>query len=136
MPKKKPKTIAKLVEEAAVLLQKYVRLKAADENGYAKCVTCGVTKHWKELQGAHFISRAWTATKLMEENVNPCCQRCNGFLSGNLIEYTRYMDEMYGKEFVDELRQLKHQTKKYTRAEVEEIKSELREKIKELEWKS
>jgi hypothetical protein len=133
MPKKKPKTIAKLVDEAATLLQKYVRLKAADENGYAQCVTCGVIKHWKELQGGHFISRRWTATKLIEENVNPQCPRCNGPLGGDLIEYTRYMDEMYGPEFVDELRQLKHQTKKYTRAEVEEIKAELREKIKELE---
>ena len=133
---KKKKSIAKLVDELAVLKQKLVRLKAADEHGYCTCVTCGVRKHWKEMQGAHFISRKWTATKLMTENIHPCCPKCNGPLNGNMIQYTLYMQDTYGREFVEELETLKHQTKKYTRAEVEEIKQDLLEKIRELENES
>jgi len=133
LTKKKTKSIAKLVEEAADLLQKLVRLKDRDEDGYCQCRTCKQFFHWTEMDGGHFISRKWTATKLLEENIHPQCKRCNGFLRGNLIEYTRYMDETYGKEFVDELRILKHQTKKYTRAEVEDIIKDLRQRIREME---
>lgn len=133
MPKKKPKTIAKLVEEAARLVQLYVRIKASDIDGIAQCVTCGVRRHYKELQGGHFIGRKWLATKLMEENINPQCPCCNGPLRGNIIQYTLYMIEKHGKDFVEELQRLKHQSKKYYRNEVEEIKKDFREKIKQLE---
>ena len=132
-PMKKKKSIAKLVDELAVLKQKLVRLKAADEHGYCECVTCKTRKHWTEMQGGHFIGRKWTATKLMTENIHPQCPCCNGPLRGNMIQYTLYMQDTYGREFVEELETLKHQTKKYTRAEVEEIKQDLMGKIKELE---
>lgn len=131
---KKTKTIAKLVDAAAVLLQKYVRLKAMDEQGYVACVTCGAVKHWKDhMHGGHFVSRAAVATKLMEENVHPQCSHCNSFRSEDMIAYTLYMQDMYGRPFVEELQRLKSIPKKYTRLEVEEIIQELRQKIKELE---
>lgn len=131
MPKKK-KTIAKLVDAAAVLLQKYVRLKAADENGYCKCVTCGRSYHWKEMDGGHFISRVSMATKLLEENVHPQCKNCNGFHK-NEIGYTLFMIDYYGRDFVEDLHQMKYTIKKYIRSEVEEMIQDLRQKIKELE---
>ena len=56
----KQKTVAKLREEAAVLLQKLVRMKAADVDGIAQCVTCGKKQHYKEMDGGHFISRKYT----------------------------------------------------------------------------
>ena len=130
MPKKK-KTIAKLVDEAAVLMQKLVRLKAADVDGYCKCVTCGVVKHWKEMQGGHFIGRKWTATKVLEENIHPQCPGCNGPLKGNMVSYTLYMQDMYGREFVEELQRLKTQTRKYTRAEAAGLIEELKVRISE-----
>jgi len=132
---KKPKTISKEVEAAAVLLQLYVRLKASDEHGYCKCVTCGAVKYYKDgMQGGHFISRKWLATKLLEENVHPQCAACNAKHIGNgmPVEYTLYMIETYGREFVDELIEMKKPHKFY-KAEVKEIKADLREKIKLLE---
>ena len=131
MPKKK--TIAKLVDDAAVLMQKLVKLEAADSNGYVSCRTCGATKHWTEMQGGHFIGRKWTATKLMKENIHPQCPCCNGPLRGNMIQYTLFMQDMYGREFVEELETLKHQTKKYTRAEIEESTQDLKTRINELQ---
>ena len=38
---KKKKSIAKQVEEVTVQVQKYVRLKAADDDGRVACVTLG-----------------------------------------------------------------------------------------------
>lgn len=132
----KKKTIAQEVDAAAVLLQKLVRLKAADENGYCKCVTCGVSKHYKEMQGGHFISRRYTGTKIIEENVNPQCYGCNGPKAKDgtvTIAYTLYMTDMYGREYVDELQKIKHVPKKYTRDEIADIKKEFRDRIKVLE---
>ena len=133
MAKRKPKTISKLVDEAAKLMQLYVRIKSADQNGYSKCVTCGTARHYKELQGGHFIGRKWLATKLLEENIHPQCPCCNGPLQGNMIQYTLFMTDTYGREFVDELQKLKHESRKFYKAEVEEIKKDLRCKIQELE---
>lgn len=131
MPRKK-KTIAKLVDDLAVLMQKYVKLKAADSNGYVQCVTCKTIKHWKEMQGGHFIGRKWTATKLLEENIHPQCPCCNGPLRGNMIQYTLFMQDTYGRDFVDELETMKHQTRKYTRGEIEDLNREINDKIKGL----
>ena len=130
---KKKKTIAALVNQAAELTQKLVKLKAADENGYCRCVTCGVVKHWKEMQGGHFISRTWTATKLLEENINVQCGRCNGPLRGNMIQYTIYMIDMYGRDFVEELQDMKGKTKKYSRPEILDIIDELKTRVNEYE---
>lgn len=136
MAKRKTKTIAKLVDDAAVLLQKLVRLKAADEDGHANCVTCGANKHWKELQGGHFISRRYTATKLLEENIHPQCFGCNGPRAKDgivTVEYTNYMTDFYGRKFVDELLIMKNIPRKYTRIEISEISAEFKQQIKQQE---
>ena len=134
---KKNKSIAKLVEDVAVLMQKYVRLKAADENGYCQCVTCGKVGHWKELQGGHYIPRGNQSTKILEENIHPQCVHCNHFDKENAkIAYTRWMDNYYGVEFVRELEILATKPRKYYRDEVDEIKQDLLEKIRELENES
>jgi hypothetical protein len=134
VPKKR--TLAQEVEAVAVMLQKLVRLKAANENGFAHCVTCGVFKHWKELQGGHFISRVHKSTKLLEENVHPQCQGCNAFRMKDtlfVLAYRRYMVEMYGEDEVTRMEQLARQTKKFTRAELAEIKADLKAQIKQHE---
>ena len=118
MAKRKQKSIAKLVDDAACILQRIVRLKAADENGYVSCVCCGKTEPWQDMQGGHFISRVYTAHKILEENIHPSCQRCNGPLRGNMIPYTIWMIENYGLPFIEELEATKHHTKKYGRPEI------------------
>ena len=129
---KKRKTLAKLVNDCAEILQRIVRIKAS-KNGYANCVTCGVNKPWQELQGGHFISRVKTAHKLLEENIHPQCGKCNGYLRGNMVAYTLYMEDMYGREFVEELLTTQNQTKKYSRPEIEDIKENLKKELKKLE---
>ena len=89
-------------------LQKLVRLKAADDQGFCTCVTCGHVSQWnKGMQGGHFIAKGKGGTNewaLVEENVNPQCAACNGIRMryGNAeAAYTLYMVDMYGREQVD-----------------------------------
>lgn len=128
---KKQKTVAKLREEAAVLLQKLVRMKAADENGLATCVTCGKRQHYKDMDGGHFVSRKWTATKLVEENVHPQCKGCNRYASGKYDDYALYMVDTYGIEMVRELNDKKRELCKQNRIELEDMKIELKLRIAE-----
>lgn len=131
----KKKTIAGLVNDAAVLVQKKVRLKAAlqDDARMVQCVTCRKWDHWTKMQGGHFISRTHTAHKLNEENIHPQCQRCNGFLNGNYINYTLYMQDMYGREYVEMMEATKTEIKKYLRPEILEIIEELKTEVRDLE---
>lgn len=106
-PKKpKVKTIAQELDAAAVLCQRMVRLKAADDNGYCKCITCGVSKPWHDMQGGHFIERGKKATKADEINIHPQCPQCNQWGMKNtttVLAYRSAMIDMYGVDCVDEL---------------------------------
>lgn len=130
MAKRKPRTLAKEIQHAAELLQKLVRLKHADDNGYVRCTTCPAAKPWQEMQGGHFISRVYLAHRLMEENVWPQCPACNGPLRGNLIAYTTHMIDAYGREFVDWLESTKRDGRKYTKAEVIALQEDFKSRIK------
>lgn len=89
---------------------------------------------WNDgIQGGHFIPRACLATRLMEENIHPQCSYCNGHLRSNPIKYTLYMEDMYGREFVEYLEGLRHTTTQYTKTEAYEKLAEAKELIKQLE---
>ena len=128
----KRKTAAQEAEACAVDLQLLVRLKAANDDGYCKCVTCGVVKHYKGgMQGGHFIERGKSATKLIEENIHPQCNQCNSFGETTVsLNYREYMVDMYKEDFVEELRALSRKPHKWIRSEIRDLHAEIREQIK------
>lgn len=136
----KTKTIGKLVDECAVLLQRLRRIQSADFDGNCTCVTCGKVKHWTQMDGGHYISRTWTRFKLESlclggkfENINAQCAGCNRFDHRIHDDYAVYMRETYGEDFMNWVSIEKRKTKKYTRAELAEIKSTLKDPLKECE---
>lgn len=130
MTKRKPKTPAKLANECAVDLQLLVRLKAADKDGNCQCVSCGVVKHWSELQGGHYIAAKNAATRLIEENIHSQCRQCNGYnMEMRHPIYTRYMDDMYGKEFVDELIAMIGKPHTWRKSEIAELHKEIKRQV-------
>lgn len=139
MAKRKKATVAQEVEKAAKLLQRYVRLKASDDNGYCQCVTCGKVDHYKAMQGGHFYSRRHTVFKLYEENIHPQCPACNvyGMKTTRTQEaYRIYMEDMYGARRVRAMQKLSWRASpKFNRVEVIEFQRELKEKIKEEEYR-
>lgn len=121
--------LSSISEEAARLLQRLVRMKAADEFGYAECITCGKLDHWKELDGGHFVPRAHKKHKLREENIHPQCRYCNRYRYGALAEYTLYMIDMYGRDFVEWLWETKTDIHKPTRQELLDLVADLKQQI-------
>lgn len=139
MAKRKKATVAQEVEKAAKLLQRYVRLKASDDNGYCQCVTCGKVDHYKAMQGGHFYSRRHTIFKLFEENIHPQCPACNvyGMKTTRTQEaYRIYMEDMYGARRIRAMQRLAWRASpKFNRVEVIEFQRGLKEKIKEEEYR-
>lgn len=131
--KKKLKPIGKLKEQASVLLQLLVRLKAMDDKGYCYCVSCGASGHYKDMQGGHYIPRGNSATRLLEENVHPQCMGCNGFgmkYGDAEKHYTLYMIDTYGRDFVEYILSLKGNAHKWVRADLEDQIQEFKAQIK------
>lgn len=134
-PKKKAQTRSQVIKKLDIVFSQYIRLDKTDVDGYGECVTCGNRLFWKELQNGHYISRGKYPTRWDEDNCHLQDYRCNVVLNGNYIEYTLYMLDSYGREFVDQLKsksingekistpQLKEMIDHYTQ-EVKRLKSE------------
>jgi hypothetical protein len=72
----------------------------------------------------------------MEENIHPQCPGCNMYRmkqASTVLTYRRYMVDMYGEDFVQELERMSRQPKKFYTAELNELKRELNERIKQRE---
>jgi hypothetical protein len=134
MAKRKLRTLVKEIDEAAKLIQRLVRLKASDDNGYCSCVTCGVTGHYKDFDGGHYFSRRHLRLKLFEENIHPQCTRCNRFLMGDGQTNERYRDFMvdtYGLRRFKAMEKLTYMPPpKFHKADVIAFRSEIEERIK------
>ena len=129
MKKKTYAQLKKLLDETHSI---YIRREAADKDGIASCITCGIRKHWSELQAGHFISRVHLATRWLDVNVHPQCKPCNVFKHGNLIEYAVWMNENYGWAAIADLRDLKHKKVKYSRSDLQEMIDTYQTKLKDL----
>lgn len=139
MAKRKKTTVAQEVDKAAKLLQRLVRLKASDDNGYCTCVTCGKVDYYKAMQGGHFYGRRHLRFKLYEENIHPQCPSCNlyGMKTTKIQEaYRIYMEDMYGARRIRAMQRLAWRpSPKFSREEVIQFARDLKEQIKEQEWR-
>jgi len=139
LPKAK-KTLAKVVDDCAVALQKLVRVKAAvaaRANGMVQCVTCNQWGHYKEMDGGHYFSRKDKAVKLLEENIHPQCKGCNlkmGHGDTKVTEsYRRFMVDTYGEGMLAELETMAWGVAKFDRSDIEQLTKDIQAKIRELE---
>lgn len=117
-----------LRKKALKSLQLLARIAAADDNGYAECVSCGVVNHYKDMDGGHFLPKGKSSYWALEvENVHPQCKGCNiyGMKYGSAAQnYTVWMQEYYGKDFVDEMLRDQRKIRKISAAEYKEMTAE------------
>lgn len=115
------RTLKGLHSEAWKRFSEFIRQREADDEGYTHCVTCGKRDHWTAMQAGHFLRGKTRRTYLDERNVHVQCVRDNHYLSGNLIEYTLYMQDRYGPQIIDKLKALNKQIWKPKREELEAL---------------
>jgi hypothetical protein len=134
--KRKPKVKSSKVlrQECLKTIQRLCRLAAADDDGNCACVSCGVVKHYSQLQGGHWLAKGSSSFwALRIENVHPQCASCNmwGMRYGSAAQqYTLWMEDMYGRDFVEEMIATKSNPIKLYKADYEEMLEEFNEQIK------
>ena len=114
--------------------QKLSRLEDADDNGYCQCVSCRKYAHWKEGDGGHFIPKGHSSYwSLREENIHFQCRGCNSFgmrFGTASNQYTLWMVDKYGREFVDQMEIEKGWPIKYSKSEYLEMTADWNKQIK------
>lgn len=102
--KKKSNPLTVIKKDLDTILSLVVKMEPANSEGYFNCY-CGKSVHWLNGNNSHYLSRAKSPSLVFDRmNVNPSCIRCNGFLEGNLHDYTPWMEKKYGKDQVELLR--------------------------------
>lgn len=120
--KKKTESVSRLRKRADTAFSRYIRLKYADPHtGIVACVTCGMMKHWKEMQNGHYISRGCSTLRYSEKNCHVQCPSCNVFKNGNYPRYALFMLKTYGPEVLSELDKESKKAKSWTAAELREL---------------
>lgn len=132
MKKVKTKTRSWYVKRLDDVFSQYIRLRNADFAGYATCVTCGVSKPWKEQQCGHYESRGKYGTRWDEKNCNVQCYRCNVALKGNYPAYARYLIRKYGATILDELEMKASKSPMYSIGELQLLIDEYTKRVNDL----
>ena len=134
---RKPKSAGKLKEEIWPIFSQYIRLRDCLETtgcaSWGLCITCGKKYHIKLLQAGHFIPGRHNSNLFSEKGTHAQCYNCNINLRGNTLEYRRQIIRLYGEGYDEILEAEDRQLKKFTRAELIELKETYIRKIKELE---
>jgi len=133
----KVKKLSSVKREAWVVFSRYIRLRdclrTTGSKDYGECITCNNQFEFKDLDAGHFIPGRHNANLFSERGVNAQCRVCNRFKGGNQLEYRRQIVKLYGLGADEELEKEAKEIKKYTIAELEELKRYYQELIKGLE---
>lgn len=125
-------SISILQQRLDQVFSEYIRLKAANENGFCRCVTCGLPSRWNAIQNGHYISRGHIATRYDERNCHPQCLKCNVGLRGNLQKYKRYMIQTYGVKDLEDLESAGRSLVKWVVADYQDMLEHYRAEVKQL----
>jgi len=132
---RKTKSIGKLKKEAWDVFSLYTRmrdcLRTRATLDFGNCITCTKLVRRNEADAGHFIGRTHNATFFDERNVHLQCKHCN--ITGETLKYRREIIRLYGEGIDVELEDKAIEKKKFTRAELIELKELYTQKIKELE---
>jgi hypothetical protein len=131
--RKKTDTTRALVNKLDRIFSRFTRMKHADNDGQVSCVTCGKQDHWKNVHAGHFVKRQHMSLRWDERNVMPQCCKCNLYMGGRQDDYAAYIVNEYGHATFADLIAKKHETKKWTRPELEELIATYSERVRMLE---
>ena len=108
-------TLPKLLEKAQKVFNAYIRHRDSE----LPCISCG---KYRTLQAGHYVPvRGGSYLRFNEWNVNGECEYCNGFDEFHLIGYKKRLADKIGIDAVEWLEANRHQVKKWTREELNDI---------------
>ena len=105
-----------------IVFSQYIRKRDMDGMGYIKCISCGKKDIFEHMDAGHYIPKTYgLSIYFHEKNVHPQCTGCNRFRRGNLTAYAIALRKRYGESILEELDALKHQSRKFSVSDYEEL---------------
>lgn len=101
------------------VFSQFIRLRDSDKNGMGKCITCGISRHWRKADCGHGVPRQHKGTKYNEQNNHLQCKKCNGFQGGMREVYKSEMDKRYGAGTWDKMIVASRQVSKLGKVEID-----------------
>ena len=120
-------TVQDLVKAAQLVFNKYIRERDKNE----LCISC--KQKPKKVNAGHFwnANNHWNV-RFDEDNVHLQCERCNSYLSGNLLEYRTNLITKIGAERFNQLEARARVTRKFTKDELKELIKKYKKMYNEL----
>lgn len=124
--KERIKTRGDYAREAQIVFNAYIR---ARDDG-KPCISCG--SHTGKKNAGHYRSvGSCPELRFEESQVHLQCEKCNSYLSGNLINYRAELIRRVGLEKVEWI-ESKHEPKHYSIEDLKAIKATYKAKLKDL----
>lgn len=118
----------RLKDKAWKLFSRYIRRKHSDQDGLARCYTCGVVKPYKELQCGHGIGGRGNYILFKEEVCRPQCYSCNVGKDGNYQRFVPKLVKQYSlfqyEQWEIDSRQVVKRNKQYYVDLIDELQSQ------------
>jgi len=129
--RERTKTLSQRLNELQALVNKYVRLRDANDG----CISCDKPSTWHgQWHGSHFYPRGRAAAvRFNLWNIHKSCSVCNAHLSGNLTNYKPRLIEKIGQERFDKLEAMHRDVVTYDPEYIERAKKVVRKAIRRLE---
>jgi hypothetical protein len=116
------------IRKAQIAFNSYIRARDAG----LPCISCGCPDGKGKRNACHYRPAGVnTALRFDERNVSAGCERCNSFLSGNLVGYRAGLIAKIGIDAVEWL-DANHDIKKWTVPELKAIEREYKSKLKDM----
>jgi hypothetical protein len=126
--KERMKTKSQHLKELQTIFNKFIRTRDAG----LPCVSCGCRVNGNG-HASHFMSvGSHPALRFNEFNCSLSCTQCNLHLHGNLVEYSLRLPDRIGQDNYDKLIASRGDRLQLSIPEIEELKLNYRNKIKEL----
>lgn len=126
--KERAKTRGDWAKESQTAFNAYIR--ARDNKAGLPCISCN-SRTGKQNAGHYRSVGSCPELRYEETQVWLQCEKCNSYLSGNLINYRINLIKRIGIERVEWI-EGKHEPQKYTILDLKAIKAEYKLKLKEL----
>ena len=107
--------------------------KVIRERDEYTCQRCKRTADTTKIECSHFFSRRHQATRYDPDNACAHCFTCHQYLGENPILFQSWIRSYLGDVRYSELVEKHYRTKKWLKAEKEEMYQHYREQLKELE---
>ena len=130
LKKQKKKVVvskADLRKKVQRVFNKFIRLRDKD----LSCISCGRIAN--KYDAGHYIAQGSSgALRYNEDNVHKQCSNdCNRYKHGNLVEYRIALIKKIGVDKVEWLEDHRHDVKKWSREELNQLLEEYKQKVKD-----